>query len=93
VDEKSVTSPTLAESRTKSNAGNTVNLSRVNRDMMLNWTPHDTVDLAYLDTAASPVTIAALKSYTDSPNYGSSAAAVPVVVVYATYTLQFRGLR
>jgi hypothetical protein len=93
VDEKNIGAPTLAESRTKSTGELTTNLSRVNRDLMLKWTPHDTVDLQYLDTLASPISIAALKLYSDSANYGTLASALPLFEVYQTYTMQFRGLR
>jgi len=92
-DEKSLIAPTLSEARTKSSPQRAVNLSRVNRDMVLTWTPHDTVDLQYLDTAASPIGYGAFKLYTDTANFGCLAGAGAICQVYPTYTVQFRGLR
>jgi len=92
-DEKNINTPTLTESTTKSEPSLAVNLSRVERDLVLKWTPHDTVDLQYQQTTAAAFPVGAFKLYTDSANYGTAAATVPICQVYQTFWLQFRGLK
>jgi hypothetical protein len=91
VDEKSASAPTLAESRTKSNARDIVNGSATNRTPTLTWTPHDPVDQQY--TAISTNTVfASFKIYSDNTNYGSYNVVTSYGEIFAEFTFQFRGL-
>jgi len=91
VDEKNNSTPTASQALDRPRVEIPNILDTSGKRYGINWTAHDLTDLDWSQISATPTPLY-LKSYSDTPNFMSSATTNTVFSLSGTMRFQFRGL-